>query len=262
MKLKVSCKLKFEIEKPTPFIFMLRPRSGAHQWIEKEVYKLTPIVPVHQFTDNFGNLCQRLIAQPGNFSVSTATEVITSGLSDVGTNKPFVRIQDLPDHVLSYLLPSRYCESDRFNDMAFEITEGELLGYNQVAAITDWIRKNIEYKPGAVFQPLSAIQVNEQGYGICRDMAHLGITMCRSLSIPARIVVGYLDKLAPMDMHAWFEAFVGGRWYTFDATQPTNKGVYVVLGYGRDAGDVAIFNQFGPSVFPLSQTVKVEQLLS
>ena len=108
--------------------------------------------------------------------------------------------------------------------------------------------------------PLSAIEVNAKDYAVCRDMAHLGIALCRGLSIPARIVVGYLHELEPMDLHAWFEAYVGDQWYTFDATQETLTGGYVAVGYGRDAADVAIYNQFGPLVYHSSQSVNVERL--
>lgn len=260
MRLHISCYLKFEISEPTPFILMLRPRSGAQQWVEREEYKITPNIPVFEFTDNYGNLCQRLIANPGLFSIATSSDVIISNSIDQSFNAPFIDIQNLPDSVLSYLLPSRYCESDCFNEMAMSITEGQLLGYNQVSVITNWLRTNISYVPGSNNQRLSAIQVKNRGFGVCRDLAHLGIALCRSLSIPARIVVGYLYGLEPMDMHAWFEAYIGDRWYTFDATQMEFPGGYVVLGFGRDAADVAVFNQFGPSVFPIEQLVSVEHL--
>lgn len=260
MRLLTSCDIKFEISEPTPFILMLRPRSGNQQWVEKEEYKIMPSTPVFEFTDNYGNLCQRLIAQIGMFSIATSANVVTSNRIDQAFGAPFVEIQNLPDAVLSYLLPSRYCESDCFNKMASTITEGQLLGYNQVSTITNWLRENISYQPGSNSQPLSAIQVNIRKFGVCRDLAHLGIALCRSLSIPARIAVGYLYNLEPMDMHAWFEAYVGNRWYTFDATQASSLGGYVVLGLGRDAADVAIFNQFGPSVYPTEQLVNVEQI--
>ena len=258
MRLHTSCYLKFEILEPTPFILMLRPRSGANQWVEKEEYKITPSIPVFEFTDGYGNLCQRLIANPGLFTISTSSNVVTSNFIDEGFGEPFVEIQNLPDEVLSYLLPSRYCESDLFNDFANTITEGQHLGYNQVAAITNWLRTNIDYIPGSSDnEPLSALQVKSRGFGVCKDLAHLGIALCRSLSIPARIVVGYLYGLEPMDMHAWFEAYIGNRWYTFDATQTNSPGGYVVLGFGRDAADVAVFNQFGPFVCPIEQIVNV-----
>ena len=108
--------------------------------------------------------------------------------------------------------------------------------------------------------PVSAIEVNQRQTGVCRDLSHLGIALCRSLSIPARLVVGYRYKLEPMDMHAWFEAYVGDRWYTFDAVQSASKGGYVAVGFGRDAADVAIYNQFGPAVYPLEQRADVKRL--
>ena len=258
MWLRVGCDLLFEIEVPTPFILMLRPRSGTEQWVARDEFKIKPSVPVVEFTDDYGNLCQRLIAQPGYFSINTTADVRTSQFVDTAFGAPFIDIQNLPQNLLNYLLPSRYCESDRFNDLAMEITMNQLPGYDQVAAIENWLRNNISYIPGSSDYPISAIEVNYKQSGVCRDLAHLGIALCRSLSIPARMVVGYLHNLQPMDMHAWFEAYVGGRWYTFDATQYGPKGGYVAIGYGHDAADVGVFNQFGPSVYPIKQLVSVE----
>lgn len=260
MWLRTSCDLEFDIEIPTPFILMLRPRSGAQQWISSEVYRLIPSVPVFEFTDSYGNLCQRLIAPPGEFEIHTESEVMTADEIDRAPGAPFVEIQDLPDSVFSYLLPSRYCESDRFGQMATEITDGRLLGYDQVACIESWLRDTISYNPDSSDIPLSAVEVNLKQTGVCRDLSHLGIALCRSLSIPARLVVGYLHGLQPMDMHAWFEAYLAGRWYTFDATQEKLKGGYVAIGYGRDAADVAVYTQFGPSIYPIMQKVEVMRL--
>ncbi|HJO12071.1 MAG: transglutaminase family protein [Gammaproteobacteria bacterium] len=260
MLLFTSCDLTFEIAVPTPFVLMLRPRSGSQQWITREEYNLTPSVPVVEFTDSYGNLCQRLIAQPGPFSVHTAAEVMVTELVDQSPGAPFVEVQNLPDNVLNYLLPSRFCESDRFGKMATEITAGQLLGYDQVAAIEDWLRKTVRYEPGSSNIPISAVEVNLKQAGVCRDLSHLGIALCRSLAIPARMVVGYRYGLVPMDMHAWFEAFVDGRWYTFDATPTKLRGGYVAIGIGRDAADVAVYNQFGPAVYPLEQRVSVERI--
>jgi transglutaminase-like putative cysteine protease len=260
MLLHTSCDLTFDITVSTPFILMLRPRSGANQWIASEEYKILPSVPVSEFTDIYGNLCQRLIAPPGTFSIYTAAEVMTSDHVDQAPGAPFVEIQNLPEGVLTYLLPSRYCEADRFCQMATEITTGTLLGYDQVSAITSWIRNNIRFEPHFSDMLVSATEVNERQSGVCRDLSHLGIAMCRSLSIPARMVVGYLHDLEPMDLHAWFEAYVGDRWYAFDATQAKMKGGYVAIGYGRDAADVAMYNQFGPAVYPIVQHVSVEQI--
>ncbi|HKK74747.1 MAG TPA: transglutaminase family protein [Saprospiraceae bacterium] len=260
MWLRTSCEINFEIEVQTPFILMLRLRSGAQQWVAKEEFRLQPQVPIYEFTDHYGNLCQRLIAEPGPFSIYTSSEVRTADQMTQAPGAPFVDVDQLPDTVLPYLLPSRYCESDRFGDMATSITNGYLLGYNQVQAIENWLRSSIRFEPGSSTLPVSAIETNQRQYGVCRDLSHLGIALCRSLSIPARLVVGYLHGLQPMDLHAWFEAYVAGRWYTFDATQPQLRAGYVAIGYGRDAADVAIYNQFGPPVFPTMQKVRVEMM--
>jgi len=260
MWLKTSCELTFEITVDTPFVLMLRPRSGAQQWIAREAYMLSPSVAVFEYTDGYGNLCQRLTAPVGTFQVTTSAEVMTADRVDQAPGAPFVQIQDLPDAVLGYLLPSRYCESDRFHQMASEITYGQAPGYDQVAAIVAWLRDNVSFRPGSSEVPVSAAEVDFRRVGVCRDLAHLGIALCRSLSIPARMVVGYLHQLQPMDLHAWFEAYVGGRWYTFDATQARLQGGYVAVGYGRDAADVAIYSQFGPAVYPQGQAVQVEQI--
>ena len=258
MWLLTSCNLGFDITVPTPFVLMLRPRSGAHQWVAREEYRLVPSIPVFEFTDDYGNLCQRLVAPPGEFTVYTSAKVMTADRLDQAPGAPFVEIQNLPHDVLSYLLPSRYCESDRFGQMAISITTGQQLGYDQVATIEDWLRSAIRYEPGSSDVPLSAVEVNATQSGVCRDLSHLGIALCRSLCIPARMVVGYLHGLEPMDLHAWFEAYVGGRWYAFDSTQAQLGGGYVAIGYGRDAADVAIYNQFGPAVYPIAQEVRVD----
>ena len=258
MWLQTRCEMAFTIEMPTPFILMLRPRSGLQQWIASEEYLLYPSVQPFEFTDDYGNLCQRLIAPPGDFTLATSARVMTVDTLDEAPGGYFVEVQNLPDAVLKYLLPSRFCESDRFGDMAREITQDALTGYDQVAEIERWLHTSFEYAPGSSFTSLSAIEVNQQSTGVCRDFSHLGVALTRALSIPARMVVGYLHGLEPVEMHAWFEAYVADRWYAFDATQPVRRGGYVAIGYGRDAADVAIYNQFGPAVFPLYQRVSVD----
>jgi len=260
MHLYTTCDLEFDIIFPTPFVLMLRPRSGSQQWITSEEYKLTPNIQVFEFADSYGNLCQRLIAPPGPFSIHIAADVMTLDVIDKAPGAPFVEVQNLPDAVLSFLLPSRYCESELFAQMATEITAGYLLGYDQVAAIESWLRDTIRYEPGSINDPISAVEVNRRQSGVCRDLAHFGIALCRAISIPARLVVGYLHELEPMDMHAWFEAFVGGRWYKFDATQTELTTGYVAIGFGRDAADVAVYNQFGPAVYPKNQRVSVSRI--
>ena len=137
MWLRVSCNLAFDIETPTPFISMLRPRSGAEQWIERDEFRISPNVPIVEFTDDYGNLCQRFVAPIGSFSIHTTSDVKTSEFVDVDFNAPFIEIQNLPNDILCYLLPSRYCESDRFNELANTITADLQPGYRQAFAIEE-----------------------------------------------------------------------------------------------------------------------------
>lgn len=260
MWLRASCFLEFNIPVPTPFLLMLRPRSGWQQWVAREQYVLSPEIPVVEFTDPFGNLCQRLVAPSGHFTVHTAVDIETSDTYDMAGGAPFVEVQQLPDEVLPFLYPSRYCESDRFTAMARSITAGSAAGYDQCTAIVDYIRSAVRYTPGIGQQIISAAELNQIGNGVCRDMAHLGIACCRALSIPARMVVGYLETLQPMDLHAWFEAYVGGRWYTFDPTQSHLHGGRIAIAFGRDAADVAIYTQFGDPVELLNMYVNVERM--
>ncbi|PWF43109.1 transglutaminase domain-containing protein [Massilia glaciei] len=262
MWLRTSCNLDFVVHVPTPFILMLRPRSGAHQWVARESYMLKPSVPVVEYTDLYGNLCQRLIAPPGQFSIRTSADVMTSDTIDVCPGAPYNEVQNLPDEVLTYLLPSRYVESEQFFTMANQIVANAAPGYDQVVCISDWIRRSVRFNPASANHYMSAVQVNQQGEGVCRDLAHMGIALCRALCIPARMVVGYLHGLEPMDLHAWFEAYVGGRWYTFDPTQATPRGGRVAVAFGHDAANVAISSQFGPALQPTSMLVAVELLES
>lgn len=248
MWLRTETHLDFAIPVPTPFLLMLRPRSGAQQWVAKEAYLLEPSVPAFEFTDPFGNLCQRLMAPAGAFSIRTSFEVDAAEACDASPGAPFVEVQNLPEGTLPFLLPSRYCESDRFGDKAASITNGCAPGYDQCAAIVRHIRDTIEYAPGMGQQIISAGEVEGRSQAVCRDLAHLAIAYCRALSIPSRLVVGYLEGLEPMDLHAWFEAYVGGRWYTFDPAQGSLRGGRVAIAYGRDAADVAIYTQFGDPV--------------
>lgn len=260
MWLRTGCKLTFDVSLNTPLILMLRPRSGPQQWIARESYTMTPIVPVTEFTDIYGNFCQRLIAPPGEFSIHTSADILTDEHVAVNWDAPFMEVQNLPDDVLTYLLPTRYCESDRFIELGRDIVMGITPGYAQVAAIESWIRRTILFNPQSIHFQLSAVEVNQQREGVCRELAHLGIALCRGLCIPARMVVGYVHGLEPMDFHAWFEAYVGGVWYTFDPTQPRAQGGRITVGTGRDAADVAIFNQFGPALYPKIMSVSVELL--
>ncbi len=260
MKLQVSCELNFQIDDSTALILMLRPYYGANQKLVKSSYTTIPEVQIVENIDSYGNFLQRLVAPHGEFVIQTCYEVITSETIATAPGAEFVEIQRLPESVLSYLLPSRYCESDRFGDLARDIVYDITPGYDQVSKISEWVRHSIKYIPGSSDSPLSAIEVHNRGYGVCRDLAQLAITLCRSISMPARLVVGYLYQLERMDMHAWFEAYIGDRWYSFDPTQTEPRGGRVVIAFGRDAADVSIFHQFGLGCILNAMDVRVTLL--
>lgn len=247
MRLDAGCELTFEVEAPTPMVLMLRPRSGYGQWVTQESYQLSQIVPVVEYVDGYGNLCQRLEAPVGRFVITTTAGVETADTIDVQPGAPPTPIALLPDNTLQFLLPSRYCQSDLLCDLAQQIAGMALPGYDQIAAIERWIHQNIEYRYGTSNASTSAQETAAQKIGVCRDFAHLGVALSRALDLPARMVVGYLYQLKPMDLHAWFEVFLNGRWYAFDATQDAPRGGRIVIAYGRDAADVALATQFGPA---------------
>ena len=246
MQLNAGCELSFEAESPTPLVLMLRPRSGSGQWVIREEYQITPAVNVTEFTDIYGNLCQRVVAPTGPFAIHFSATVQTADLIDVAPGAPYMPVEELPDDVLHFTLPSRYCQSDQLGKLASEVTKNATPGYDQAEAIRKWIHENIKYQYGTSDASTSAIDTADKRVGVCRDFTHLGISLCRALNIPARMVVGYLYELNPMDLHAWFEAYVDGRWFTFDATQAEPRGNRIAVAYGRDAADVAFTTQFGP----------------
>jgi transglutaminase-like putative cysteine protease len=246
MRLTAGCELRFESLAPSPLILMLQPRSGSGQQVLHKDYGFTPNLPNREYVDSYGNLCQRLIVPQGNFQVDATVTAETADVIDIKPGATFVPVQDLPDYTLQFLLPSRYCQSDLLGDLANEIVANIESAYDQVDAIRNWIYTHIEYRYDTSDASTSAVETEARRVGVCRDFVHLGMALCRSLTIPSRMVVGYLYQLEPMDLHAWFEAFVGGRWYTFDATQSAPKGNRIAVAYGRDAADVALATQFGP----------------
>ncbi len=246
MKLKAGCELVLSTAAPVPLVAMLRPRSGEAQWIISERYDLDPFVRVIEYVDSFGNLCQRLTAPAGKFRILTEVVVEVTDTITVGHGAAPGAMEALPNQALQFMLPSRYCPSDTLEKLAQEITNGVAPGYDQVDAIRAWIRDHIQYRYGVSNGSTSATDTLRDKAGVCRDFSHIGISLCRALRIPARMAVGYLYQLDPMDLHAWFEAFIDGRWFTFDATQKEPKGGRITIAYGRDAADVALLTEFGP----------------
>ena len=245
MILDATCQLSYHTTENVAVIFMLRPRSGWAQWVLREEFHIHPEVPVLEFTDVYGNLCQRTIMPAGEFQVSVRYRVKVADCIDVYPEAPLTPVESLPTDVIHYLLPSRYCQSDLLTELANSIVGNLPPNYSQAQAIHDWVQREISYVVESSNASTSALETLESRCGVCRDFAHLGIALCRAMSIPARMVVGFLHELQPMDLHAWFEAFIGGRWYTFDATQVETKGNRIVIAYGRDAADVALATIFG-----------------
>jgi transglutaminase-like putative cysteine protease len=202
MILDATCHIAYHTTSPIPAIMMLRPRSGYAQWITREEYEFTPHAPVAEYTDKYGNLCQRVLIPKGDFEVRCSCRVHTADEVDVDESAAFVPVNELPESALEFLLPSRYCQADLLNELADSITGNKKTGYPQVAAIEQWLRDEMEYVRGASSAKTSAIETSESKKGVCRDYAHLGIALTRSLNIPARMVVGYLYRLEPMDLHA------------------------------------------------------------
>jgi transglutaminase-like putative cysteine protease len=246
MRLHATCEMTLSAKGDVPLVAMLRPKSGRVQFVANESYEIEPFVPVTEYVDGFGNLCQRLVARADPFRIKVCAVVEVPDAIDVSPGAPFTPIEQLPDDVLQFLLPSRYCPSDKMGDTAQTVTRDRPPGYDQVEAIRAWIHHEFEYRYGVSDGSTGALETLRDRAGVCRDFSHVGISLCRAQLIPARMVVGYLHGLDPMDMHAWFEAFVGGRWYTFDATQDAPRGGRIAVAYGRDAADVALFSEYGP----------------
>ena len=259
MKLKVACQLVYDSKENAPLILMLRPQNGSEQQLIEEDYLLTPNIPISEYQDVYGNLCQRMVAPLGKLSIKTSSIFEVKENLETNFGAAFVPVENLPNEVIIYTLPSRYCESDKLSNLAFEITQKYPLGYPQVEAIRSWVKSHLTYEYGRSSSSTSAYDVSISRHGVCRDFTHLCLALCRALNIPARMVVGYLYDLKPMDLHAWFEAFVGDKWYAFDATQMYPKGGRVVIAHGRDANDVAFASQFGEMAL-LNMWVSVEKV--
>ncbi len=245
MILDASCQLDYHTTEEVPAIFMLRPRSGWAQWVMKEEFFIQPQVPVVEFADLYGNLCQRVVMPGGDFRLFVRYQVLVPEVVDADMYAPLMLVQNLPTDVLHYLLPSRYCQSEEFPVLAASIAGKGPATYEQVERIRAWIHRHIVYEAGSSNINTTALETADKMRGVCRDFAHLGIALCRAIAVPARMVVGFLHELRPMDLHAWFEAFIGGRWFTFDATDEFTRGNRIVVAYGRDAADVALATMFG-----------------
>lgn len=256
MRLTATLLLETHAITAVPCILMIHPRTGDGQVIESDELQTSVSCPLREYVDVYDNLCLRTIIPAGSFRLESRIIADCKDEIDVDPTAGFTPMEDIRDHVLQFLLPSRYCESDRLGSKAREIVASAPPGYAQVEVIRQWIHDHFEYVYGTTDSSTSAIDVIATGKGVCRDFAHVGIALCRSLDIPARMVVGYLYDLHPMDMHAWFQAYVGGRWFTFDATQAGPRGNRIVIASGKDAADVAIATHFADMSMQLQVTVQ------
>jgi transglutaminase-like putative cysteine protease len=261
MKLKAACTMTVNAAVDTPLVAMLRPRRSAAQWAISERYDIQPWIPTQPYIDSYGNHCQRMVVPQGETRIAVEVVMQVDDQISVAPDAPWTPVDQLPDEALLYLLPSRYCPSDKMLDKAREVTGDAPRGYAQVERIRAWIHAKLEYKYGVSDATTDAMDTLGHGAGVCRDFSHVGMSLCRALRIPARMVVGYLHQLDPMDLHAWFEAFVGGQWYTFDATQSAPRGGRIVLAYGRDAADVAFISDYAVEPLEMGE-MKVEVSLA
>ena len=236
----------------TPAVVLAEPHGDVRERLVEEHWWSEPDLPSSTYVDLYGNRCRRLELPEGTSTVSYDALVEIDGEPDAvaGRDDAQHRIEDLPDRLLHWLLPSRYAESDLLGDTAWELFGKTEPGVERVLAVTGWIHESLEY--GVPSLPTtSTLEIFERRGGMCRDFAHLGVTFCRALGIPARYTCGYIPDIGvagpypPMDFHAWFEVWLGERWWTFDARYNTPRIGRVPIGRGRDAADVAMVTTYG-----------------
>lgn len=252
LTLRVGCEFVFEAEFDTATIFVVRPIAhGAHQMLT-ERWESDPVAAWHDYVDAFGNVCRRLTMPAGPF-VARYDALVSVGadLDPLVSGAHAHRIEALPDEALVYTLPSRYCLSDVLFVRAQELFGNVTPGWPCVQAICDWVHDNIRFAYGSSDATTTAADVLANGTGVCRDFAHLAISFCRAMNVPARYAFGYLPDIdvpppdLPMDFCAWFEAYLDGAWYTFDPRNNERRKGRVLIGRGRDALDVAMVTTFG-----------------
>lgn len=255
MQLRVGFEMIYQCVRPTPMVLMLSIHpSRAADLAQPDELETYPAVPTTHYIDVFGNRCSRLVAPQGRLVLSSNAVVSDSGLPD--TVAPLAlqsRVEDLPDSTLIYLLGSRFCETELLSNIAWQQFASVPAGWARVQAICDFVHHHIEFGYPHARSTRTAMEAYTEGRGVCRDFAHLAIALCRCMNIPARYCTGYLGDVGteppngPMDFAAWFEAYLGDRWYTFDARNNTPRIGRVLIARGRDACDVALSSTFGPN---------------
>ena len=251
LALTVGCTFGLQSGQPTAVIMQVAPRIQdaisihSERWGAPEGH--------HGYLDGFGNRCERFVLAGGGHRISYEAQVVLSEPADViDLDAPEIPVAALPDDVISFIMPSRFCLPDELGDEAWQRFGHLAPGWARVQAVVDHVHNHLEWVSGASNPWTTAADANRSGQGVCRDFAHLAITFCRALNIPARYVFGYIPVIGvppqaeAMDFAAWFEAYLDGRWHTFDARNNAPRIGRVVVGRGRDAVDVALITSFGP----------------
>ncbi|HUN96746.1 MAG TPA: transglutaminase family protein [Bradyrhizobium sp.] len=267
MQIRIGYELVYDCPQPTPMLLVLNVHyTRISDMVVPDHLITSPSIPIRAYRDGFGNWCSCIVAPAGRTRLSANGVVNDSGEPDVvAVAAQQHAVQDLPDEALGFLLGSRYCETDRLSAIAWSLFGKTPLGWGRVQAICDYVHQHIAFGYEHARAGRTAWEAYCDRTGVCRDFAHLAVAFCRCMNIPARYCTGYLGDIgvpaadAPMDFAAWFEAYLGGEWYTFDARNNVPRIGRVLIARGRDAADVAITTTFGPNTLS-SFTVVTEEV--
>ncbi len=256
MKIRIGFDITYECPQPTPMILMVNVHySRISDMITPDHLIADPPVPLRAYRDSFGNWCSRIVAPKGLLRLRTDALLNDSGQPDIVVAQARqTPVAELPDETLMFLLGSRYCETDRLSEIAWQLFGHTPPGWARVQAICDYVHGHIRFGYQHARATKTAWETWHERVGVCRDYAHLAITFCRCMNIPTRYCTGYLGDMGvpppygPMDFAGWFEVWLDGNWYTFDARNNVPRIGRVLIGRGRDAADVAISNTFGPNI--------------
>jgi len=254
MKIRAGYEISYDCPQPTPMILQLSVHpSRVPDLLNADRVHLNPPLTANTYTDSFGNYCHVIRAPAGRLTMSTDFQIQDEGKPDVVAPRAKQHaLEDLPVNALIFLLGSRYCETDRLMNIAWSLFGKVPKGWPLVQAICDFVHGYLTFGYQHANPMKSAWDAYSEKRGVCRDFAHLAITLCRCMNVPARYCTGYLGDIGvppddtPMDFSAWFEVYLGRRWYTFDARHNTPRIGRVLMGHGRDATDVALVTSFGP----------------
>ena len=255
MQIRLGYELIYDCPQPTPMILTLNIHfTRVSDIVVPDHLVTSPSIPITGYRDGFGNWCSRILAPPGQIRLSTDAIVNDTGRPDeVAAAAQQIPVQNLPEETLLFLLGSRYCETDRLSEAAWDLFGNSPPGWARVQAICDFVHNHIVFGYEHARSTKTAWDVFNERKGVCRDYAHLAVAFCRCMNFPARYCTGYLGDIGvppsqdPMDFSAWFEVYLGGRWYTFDARNNVPRIGRVLIARGRDAADVAISSTFGPN---------------